>query len=179
VRIIAGQARGRRLLGPPADWLIRPTLDRIRESLFNILAPRLEAARFLDCFAGTGANGIEALSRGAAQAVFVDADARALRLVRENLTHTGLAEGAMCFKLTLPQDLGRIPGRFDIIFADPPYEFTEYEALLQGIPEYGLLADDGVIVLEHHRRHEIPAQCGAFSRHRQSRYGEKRLSFYA
>jgi len=139
----------------------------------------VETARFLDCFAGTGANGIEALSRGASQAVFVDADARALRLVRENLTHTGLAQGAMCFKLTLPKDLGRIPGRFDIIFADPPYEFTEYEALLHGIQEYALLAEDGLVVLEHHRRHEIPTECGALSRRRQTRYGEKRLSFYA
>lgn len=179
MRIIAGQAKGRRLLGPPADWPIRPTLDRIRESLFNILAPRLAEARFLDCFAGTGANGIEALSRGAAQTVFVDADARAIRLVRENLMHTGLTEGAMCLKLTLPQDLGRIPGHYDIIFADPPYEFIRYEALLQGIQEYGLLADDGMIVLEHHRRHEIPAQCGGFARYRQACYGEKRLSFYA
>ncbi len=179
MRIIAGQAKGRRLLSPPADWPIRPTLDRIRESLFNIVTPRLEGARFLDCFAGTGANGIEALSRGASQAVFVDSDARALRLVRENLTHTGLAGGGMCFKLTLPQDLGRIPGRFDIIFADPPYEFAEYEALLYGIQECGLLADQGWVVLEHHRRHAIPAHCGGLSRHRQSRYGEKRLSFYA
>lgn len=179
VRIIAGIAKGRKLHGPSAGWPIRPTLDRIRESLFNILAPRLEGVRFLDCFAGTGANGIEALSRGAAQAVFVDMDARALRLAHENLEHTGLADAAMCFKLALPEALERIPGQYDIIFADPPYEFAQYEALLLGIQQHDLLKPDGLLVVEHHRRHDLPEQCGGLTRRRQNHYGETRLSFFA
>ena len=109
MRIIAGIARGRRIESP-AGWSTRPTLDRVRESLFNILAPRVPGAAFLDLFAGTGANGLEALSRGAVRAVLVDNDPAALAVIRRNTTLCGFTDTAQCLRLDLPTGLDRIPG---------------------------------------------------------------------
>jgi 16S rRNA (guanine(966)-N(2))-methyltransferase RsmD len=178
MRIIAGSAKGARL-SSPADLPIRPTLDRVREALFSILMPHLENAHFLDLFAGTGANGIEALSRGAAQATFVDADLRALNLVRENLLHAKLERGAECLRLSLPKDLERLRGPYDIVFADPPYEFAAYPALLEGLDAHRLLAPDGVIVIEHGRLSMPPETAGGLNCYRRAHYGDAHLSFYA
>jgi 16S rRNA (guanine(966)-N(2))-methyltransferase RsmD len=123
MRVIAGEHGGRRLLTLPGRAL-RPTLDRVRESLFSILGDDVEGARALDLFAGTGALGIEALSRGAASALFVDADARALAVLRKNLAALGLERRARAQQAKLPRALKtllRAGPAFDIIFADPPY----------------------------------------------------------
>jgi len=177
MRIIAGRAKGIRLLSP-SGWEIRPTLDRVRESVFNILTPRLENAHFLDLFAGTGANGIEAISRGAVSAVFVDDDRRALDIVRDNLARTRLAEHGICIRGCLPSDLETVRGSFDIIFADPPYAFAEYAALLEGIREHQLLVPDGALVLEHDRHNQPPETIERWHRFRQQRYGDTIVSFY-
>jgi len=178
MRVIAGQAKGIQLSPPPKELAIRPTLDRVREALFSILMPRLEGARFLDLFAGTGANGIEALSRGAARCTFVDSDARALKLVRGNLVRARLERGAECLKLALPKDLRALRGSFDIVFADPPYAFAEYEALLGGLQTYAVLAPEGVFILEHARRAAPPERVENLLRTRQAEYGDTVLSFY-
>ncbi len=178
MRIIAGQAKGIKLSPPPKELAIRPTLDRVREALFSILMPRLEGARFLDLFAGTGANGIEALSRGAAACVFVDGDARALKLVRENVVRAKLERGAECLKLHIPKDLRLLKGPFDVIFADPPYAFGEHEGVLKGLQTYHLLAPEGVFVLEHGRKADLPEQVENLVRTRQAAYGDTLLSFY-
>jgi 16S rRNA (guanine(966)-N(2))-methyltransferase RsmD len=178
MRVIAGQARGVRLVAPKGTQ-IRPTLDRVRESLFNILAPRVEGARFLDLFAGTGANGIEALSRGAAEAIFVDSDAQSLQCVEENLRRTRLEAGARRLRMVLPRELAALHGPFDLIFADPPYRFPEYAELLEGVSARGLLAAGGLLVVEHERRVELPEAVGNLTRTRQARYGDTLLSFYA
>lgn len=179
MRVIAGQAKGIQLSPPPKELAIRPTLDRVREALFSILMPRLEGARFLDLFAGTGANGIEALSRGAARCTFVDSDARALKLVRGNLVRAKLERGAECLKLILPKDLRALRASFDIVFADPPYAFSDYEALLSGLQTYSLLSPDGVFILEHTRRAAPPERVETLLRTRQADYGDTVLSFYA
>ncbi len=178
MRVIAGLAKGIKLSPPPKELAIRPTLDRVREALFSILMPRLEGARFLDLFAGTGANGIEALSRGAAGCTFVDGDARALKLVRENVARAKLERGAECLKLEVPRDLGRLKGPFDVIFADPPYAFAEHEALLKGLQQFALLSPEGVFVLEHGRKTDLPEQVEELVRTRQAKYGDTMLSFY-
>lgn len=177
MRIIAGRAKGIRLFSPKG-LEIRPTLDRVRESLFNILSPRIEGSRFLDLFAGTGANGIEALSRGSSEAYFIDEDRQALDIVRQNLQATRLQEKAICVKGRLPEDLRMIQGAFDIIFADPPYAFAEYALLLETLLARQLVATDGILIVEHERRCILPENLGLLQRSRQQRYGDTILSFY-
>ena len=179
MRVIAGKARGL-LLDVPKGLQIRPTLDRVREALFSILGPRLQGARFLDLFAGTGANGIEALSRGAAWALFADNSAIALRTVVANLKRTRLAQRASCQRMTIPGRLAtlEVEAPFDIIFADPPHEFRDFNPLLDPIRHRELLAPGGIIVLEHAASTEIPNDAGGFSRTRERAYGATALSFF-
>jgi 16S rRNA (guanine966-N2)-methyltransferase len=180
MRIIAGQARGLRLEAPKTLH-VRPTQDRIRESLFSILTPRLDQAQFLDLFAGTGANGIEALSRGAATATFVDHDERSLQFIKRNLARASLKEKGHVRRLLVPEQLGRLVegDPFDIVFADPPYKFTHYRKLLTKLLEERLVSDAGVIVIEHARRAELPEAVDGWSQTRQNTYGDTRLTFYA
>ena len=181
MRVIAGQARGARL-HVPKGLDIRPTLDRVREALFSILMPRLAGARFLDLFAGSGANGIEALSRGAAWCGFVDQSPRALAAVTRNLDSTALAPRADTFRFALPEGLATLARRVapcDIIFADPPFGYDACGPLLASIEATGLLAEGGEEVLEHAARQEGVEEAGALRRVRHSRYGKVTLSFFS
>jgi 16S rRNA (guanine966-N2)-methyltransferase len=178
MRIIAGTMRGQRLEAPPGER-VRPTLDRVRESLFNILAPRVEGATFLDLYAGSGANGIEALSRGAARAVFIDNHPQSARCIRKNLANTKCEDRGNCMSYRLPEDLRRIPGTFSLIFADPPFEFTDYGVLLQAISDADLLAPDGQLIVEHGFKSDLPEAVGRFRRLQERRYGKTELTFYA
>lgn len=181
MRVIGGTARGLRL-EVPKGTRVRPTLDRVRESLFNILSPHLAEARFLDLFAGSGANGIEALSRGAAHSAFVDDDARSLTVVRHNLSTTGLAKRSSVHRLSLPTGLTKLSDRekpFGLVFADPPYIFEAYEKLLRTLREAELLVPDGLVVLEHATRVELPEELSGYRRYRQAKYGEASLSFFS
>ncbi len=186
MRVIAGQVRGFRLEVPEGPH-VRPTSDRVREALFSILMPKLEGARFLDLFAGSGANGIEALSRGASHAVFVDDDARALQTVYRNLKKTHLLTQSRCLRLRLPEGLSQLRQTFDIIFADPPYAFAEYPRLLESVagndcPEGALLDAQGLFVIETHKRTAVPEEAhgmhGMLKHFRASRYGDTLLHFY-
>lgn len=179
MRVIAGEARGIRLVSPAPNMKIRPTLDRVRESVFNILGPRLPGARFLDLFAGTGANGIEALSRGAARAVLVDADPGALALAEENLLHTHLKPKGICIRLRLPGELSRLTPPFDVVYADPPHEFEDWAGLLTEVDRCGLVAPDGRFVVEHDGRLSLPEETGTLRRIRQVSYGKTTLSFFS
>src|SRR5262245_4995079 len=150
MRIIAGQFKGRRLKSPTWDGL-RPTSDKLRETLFNVLAPRIGGARFLDGYAGTGAVGIEALSRGAREVTFVERERRAQQLIDENVTHvfpSGVPDG--CARIRASFD--RL-GPFDIIFLDPPYDVRPEDAIATAAP---LLTPDGVLILEHAKRAIAP-----------------------
>ncbi|NIA13911.1 MAG: 16S rRNA (guanine(966)-N(2))-methyltransferase RsmD [Nitrospiraceae bacterium] len=180
MRVIAGTAKGTRLAAPKG-LQVRPTLDRVRESLFNILGPRIAGARFLDLFAGTGANGIEALSRGADRAVFVDQDQRSLGCVRHNLEATHLSTRAVLHRLSLSKAMAalRADGLFDIVFADPPYAFQDYSLLLELSADDTVLAPEGVVVIEHDIRAEIPGATGRLSQYRTGKYGDTALSFFA
>jgi 16S rRNA (guanine(966)-N(2))-methyltransferase RsmD len=158
---------------------VRPTTDRVREALFSIFGPAIQDARFLDLFAGTGANGIEALSRGAALAVFVDSERRAVDAIKANLDATGLAPNAHLLRATLPAGLDQVQGSFDFIFADPPYKFTAYERLLDELSQWRLVAEGGRVVLEHSRRLPLPEARGTLTRLQERHYGETALSVYA
>jgi 16S rRNA (guanine(966)-N(2))-methyltransferase RsmD len=179
MRIIAGTLKGRRLQTP--TWTgLRPTSDKLRETLFNILTPRLAGARVLDLFAGTGALGIEALSRGAATVTFVEADRRAQALIEANLARCGIESGYNLVRAPVARGIGslQVPGLepFDIVLLDPPYDLPG-PAALAGVD--ALVAPGGVAVLEHARRMAAPEQAGRLARVRQVNSGDSMLSFYA
>jgi 16S rRNA (guanine(966)-N(2))-methyltransferase RsmD len=178
LRIIAGELKGRRLRSP--DWAgLRPTSDRLRETLFNVLAPRIAGARVLDGFAGTGAIGIEALSRGAAHVTFVDRDPRALALVEENLRRCRVSDRYAIIRAAYgPAATRRLElAGFDLILLDPPYDGAGLDAIVAEGAD--LLAPDGLLVVEHARRGAAPASAGGLARVRQVASGDSMLSFYA
>ncbi len=179
MRIVAGEARGRRLRSADLAGL-RPSLDRVREALFSILGD-VSGASVLDLFAGTGALGIEALSRGAGRTVFVEGDPQALELVRANLASSGLAARASVRHATLPrglESLVRDEQPFDLVLADPPYEGTARDQTLTDPYFDRLLAPQGLLVVEHDAHHPPAERLGALERVDQRRYGSTRLSFY-
>ena len=177
MRIIAGSLKGRRLKAPTWDGL-RPTSDKLRETLFNILAPSIEGARVLDAYAGTGASGIEALSRGAASVTFVEHDRRAQALIADNLAHCGVADGYVIIRADMARAIGQLRAAgltFDIALLDPPYDQSA-EAELAALAD--LLAPAGVAVVEHPRRRRAPEQAAQLRRTREVTSGDSTLSFY-
>jgi 16S rRNA (guanine(966)-N(2))-methyltransferase RsmD len=193
MRIIAGSLRSRTLEAPPG-LNTRPTSDRLRETLFNVLAPRIEGAVFLDLYAGSGAVGMEALSRGAAQVAFVERAPAALKVLRGNLEKLGLKAGFSIHAAAVGTWMRRAansspkperreePVRYEIIFLDPPYDAAEEYAATLGLlggAAAGLLADGAVVIAEH-RRKEALADCyGQLERTRILKQGDAALSFYA
>jgi len=178
MRVIAGSLKGRRLKAPEWDGL-RPTSDRLRETLFNILAPRVAGARVLDGYAGTGALGIEAMSRGAASVAFVERDRRAQQLIVENLAHCDLTSGCVIIRASVARaidDLTHAHDSFDLILLDPPYDET-VDSVVDSAG--ALLAPRGVLVLEHARRRPSPMSAGRLARTRQLVAGDSALSFYS
>ncbi|MGN0241740.1 MAG: 16S rRNA (guanine(966)-N(2))-methyltransferase RsmD [Candidatus Weimeria sp.] len=149
MRVIAGTARSVPLQTPEGDET-RPTTDRIKETLFNILQMRIPGCRFLDLYAGSGQMGIEALSRGAHHAVLIDSGKEPAEIIRANLNKTKLSDKATLIARQIPAALfqARSEGPYDIIFMDPPYSLHSEAEVLKGIREYGLLNTDGIIIIE-------------------------------
>lgn len=180
LRVIAGEARGiplKTLRGPA----VRPTMDRVREATFNILAPRIPGSRFADLFAGSGANGIEALSRGAACCVFVDDNPNCLAVIRENLEKARFSDRATLRRLTLPQHLVSLTSSgfpFDLIYADPPFDFKDYHRLIAQIIELKLLSNDGRLVVEHRRQVRLPECFQPLKLADRRTYGTVSVSFF-
>jgi len=177
MRVISGEARGIRLLSPEGQTT-RPTTDRVKEAMFSIIQFELEGRRVLDLFAGTGQLGIEALSRGAASAVFVDAGAPAVRLVRENVRRAGFMEKSSVLQSDYEKYLGSTRDRFDIILLDPPYAEKFSENALKIISEIDILQDGGIIICEKTVGRELPPQVGSLIRQREYRYGTCSLTLY-
>jgi 16S rRNA (guanine966-N2)-methyltransferase len=180
-RIIGGEGKGRRLKTPRGQ-ATRPTGARVRQTLFDILAPWLPGCRFLDAFAGAGAVGLEALSRGAVVVVLVDSAARAVTAMRANAAALARAGGDVRIvrqdaraALAAFADSGE---RFDVIFLDPPYDSDLYEPALEQAGRTGLLAEQGVVVAEHFHKRALPERIGGLARTREVRVGDHRLSFY-
>ena len=177
MRIIAGRHKGRTLKAPKWDGL-RPTSDKLRETLFNILAPRVEGARVLDLFAGTGAVALEALSRGAVAVTCIERDRRAARLIEENAALCGEQNRCAIIRGDVERVLQRpVPGGpFDIIVLDPPYE---YDALADAVTIAGSqIAAGGVVVLEHAMRVMPPTPAG-LALTRTVKSGDSALTFYS
>ncbi len=204
MRIIAGKYRGRNLKSPPS-LQVRPTSDRLRETLFNVIAPRIQDSRFLDLCAGSGAVGIEALSRGASHSTFVDRSRKMCGLVEANLdlckipedqTHVVQAEAAEFLRHTRrrspagSREISSQPGNglidsrsggdeWNIVFFDPPYD-TDYLQVLDtfGKQAPGLLTENGLLIVEHHHKNELKDVVGSIIRSRILKQGDSALSFY-
>src|SRR5437773_4059120 len=167
MRVIAGSLKGRRLKTPDWDG-VRPTSDKLRETLFNILAPRIAGARVVDGYAGTGAVGIEALSRGAGAVTFVEQDRRAQALIAENLAHCGIATGYTIVRASTLRAFESFDrdAAFDVILLDPPYAATDAEVAGVLAAAGGHVAAGGVVVIERARRRSAPETVGALRRSR-------------
>ena len=171
MRVIGGEFRSRRLKTLPGLSL-RPTPDRLRESLFNVLAPRIEGSIFLDAYAGSGAVGIEAVSRGAARAIFVEKHFSAVRVIRENVQSLGIEDRATVVQGAAGPALARLEA--DIYFLDPPYTSqTEYHTALDILGER-----TGLILAQHDRRLKLSETYGRLRRTRVLAQGDNEISFY-
>jgi 16S rRNA (guanine(966)-N(2))-methyltransferase RsmD len=178
MRIISGRFKSRRLKAAPAPGT-RPTSDKLRETIFNILGMRVEGATFLDGCAGTGAMGIEAISRGAAQVYFVDQSRKAGRIIRENLESLEIETGFVVLEMDLAKALDTLQVQFDIIFLDPPYDRDGLHlASLERIGSRSLLASDGLLIIEHSKRIELPESSGSLRKIRSLVQGDAALAFY-
>jgi 16S rRNA (guanine(966)-N(2))-methyltransferase RsmD len=191
MRIIAGKYRGRNLKSPPS-LEVRPTSDRLRETLFNVIAPRIAGTRFLDLCAGSGAVGLEALSRGAAHATFVDRSRKMVALIEANLELCKIAKEERQVVQSEATDFLRQALRpatkpssrgtgeaWDIVFFDPPYA-TDYLPALEtlGKETRSLLSENALVIVEHHHKKELPDALGKLRRSRVLKQGDSALSFY-
>jgi 16S rRNA (guanine(966)-N(2))-methyltransferase RsmD len=179
MRIISGTSKGRKLVTPRSQSL-RPTSDRVKESLFNILREEMEGKLVLDLFAGTGNLGIEALSRGAEKTIFVEKRRQAIRLIQKNLAQCGLEERSEI----LPKDSSRAIGilkergeSFDLILMDPPYEKGWIQRTLRKLNSHPIYHEDSILVIEHTRREPLPQPMEGWNLIRQQQIGDTLLSF--
>ena len=177
MRVITGKARGVQLKTPDG-MATRPTTDRVKEALFSIIQFDIPTARVLDLFGGTGQLGIEALSRGAQSAVFVDAGEPACRLIKENLRRTKLETDAKVIRSDYLQYLKRCREKFDIIFLDPPYAEVFLENALKCIAEIDILETGGIIVAERPVGKELPWDFAGLTRSKDYKYGSVLLTIY-
>jgi 16S rRNA (guanine966-N2)-methyltransferase len=162
----------------PAGSRVRPTSDKVKQALFNILGERVEDALFLDLFAGAGGIGIEALSRGAARVVFVDVSRASLRVVEQNIAQTGLGERSQTVLSRVESFLKKpTGGLYDIVFLDPPYA-DEMQPLLELIAGAGIVKPDSLVIAEHVKKQPSPAGAGGLTLYREAKYGDTVLAFY-
>ncbi len=187
MRIIAGSYRSRVLKAPPG-LDTRPTSDRLRETLFNVLAQRIPGAAFVDLYAGSGAVGIEALSRGAQHVSFVERAPAALKVLRDNLARLGIDSGFRVYAESAGAFLRAVskaspkPERYEVLFLDPPYDAAQEYAVTLGLlggAARGILAPDALVVAEHRRKHPLEERYGSLARMRLLEQGDAALSFYA
>ncbi len=177
MRVIAGKARGTQL-NTPDGMLTRPTADRVKEALFSIIQFDLPGARVLDLFGGTGQLGIEALSRGASKAVFVDSRREACQLIRSNLKKTHMESDAAVVQSDYLEYLNRCKERFDIILLDPPYAEVFLETAIKRITEIDILQSGGIIVAERPLGKELPWEFEGYTRSKDYKYGKIMLTLY-
>jgi 16S rRNA (guanine966-N2)-methyltransferase len=185
MRIIAGKYRSRILKGLKG-LALRPTSDRLRETLFNVLGPGVVGSRFLDVFAGTGAVGIEALSRSAADVTFIENHAPAVKLIRQNLDSLKITTGYTILAADALTALQKLAARhtpstppFDFVFVDPPYAaHIDYARTLEFLATANFLAPDALVIFEHHHKFQLPEQFGQLRRTRILKQGDAALTFF-
>ena len=177
MRVITGKARGVQLKTPDG-MQTRPTADRVKEALFSIINFDIPGAKVLDLFGGTGQLGIEALSRGASSAVFVDAREESCKLIRENLKRTKLESDAKVIRSDYLDYLNRCREQYNIIFLDPPYAEVFLENAIKKITEIDILQSDGIIVAERPLGKELPWEFEGYTRSKDYKYGKVLLTIY-
>jgi 16S rRNA (guanine(966)-N(2))-methyltransferase RsmD len=183
MRIIAGTFRSRQLKSLK-KLAICPTSDMLRETLFNILGPRVAGSRFLDLFAGTGAVGIEAISRGAAFVALVENYKPAVRLIGENLASLRISQGVHVFSADALAAIAKLNAEhaapFDFVFLDPPYaNEPDYQSTFRALEKSALLEESGMVIAEHHKSFSLPATFGRLEKFRTLKQGDAALSFYS
>jgi 16S rRNA (guanine(966)-N(2))-methyltransferase RsmD len=156
---------------------VRPTSDKVKQALFNILGERMTGALFLDLFAGAGGIGIEALSRGAGHAVFVDSSRASLSVVKQNIEQTGFEDRSVAVLSKVESFLKKPSGSYDIVFLDPPYA-DEMQPLLELIAGAGILKPDSIVIAEHFKKQPSPSDAGGLALYREAKYGDTVLAFY-
>ncbi len=176
IRIIAGEIKGRKIKSVKGKT-VRPLLARVKKSLFDIISRKIKDAAFLDLYAGTGSVGIEALSRGAKEVVFVEQDGQTIEIIRENLEQLNLGEKARILQRNIPRGLG-IEKKFNLIFVGPPYKLELNLPTLKAISEKNSLAPDGWIICQHHFKEKLPEEYLGYELFRREKYGDMILSFY-
>jgi 16S rRNA (guanine966-N2)-methyltransferase len=178
MRVIAGQAKGQHLKSTSGRD-VRPTKDRVKEALFNILAPEIIDIDLLDLYAGFGNLGIEALSRGASSVTFIEKERSQIKIIKENLQKTTLENAAKVIQGDVLVELGRFKeNSFDIILMDPPYQEDLVIPTIESILEYNLLKRSGIISVEHHKQDEIEADFSELELIRERNYGNTKISLY-
>lgn len=180
MRVITGIYKGRRLRALEGNS-VRPTSDRMRETLFNILAPRIEGARFVDLCAGSGAIGIEALSRGAGHVTFIESSRKSSSVISENLRHCGIRTGykfIMRDAISALKHLAQDHQQFDIIYFDPPYDSEIYSPVLWQIARSDLLTPNGIVIVEHRRQMVLAPNFDDLRPYRELPQGDSCLTFY-
>lgn len=178
IRVITGEVKGLRLRAPPKGRA-RPTSDMVRGAIFSMLeAMGVSFGRVLDLYAGTGALGIEALSRGAAQVDFVERDARMSAVVRENLKAAGFADHAHVYNVEVARAMAFLSGPYDVILMDPPYAEADRDAVIGRVLTSGLVGPGTAVVVEHAHRRPLPQTLGGFHAVRQRRYGDTAITIY-
>ena len=175
MRVTGGTGRGRKLKVPAGG--VRPTSDKVKQALFNIMGERVPGSAFLDLFAGAGGIGIEALSRGAERVVFVDASRASLDIIRHNVDLSGFGERAQVVSSKAEAYLKKAAEQFDSVFLDPPYA-AELKPLLERIAEAGVLKPDALVIAEHFKKQPSPEKAGTLTLYREARYGDTVLAFY-
>ena len=176
MRIIAGKFKGRNLDVPKTD--LRPTLDRTKETLFNILQFDIPEKNVLDLFAGSGNLGIEALSRGANKVVFVDINKEATKIIKQNCVKCGCINDVAIVNMPFDSAISGIKEKFDIVFADPPYQSDMYFNILKRLDRSDVLNVDAIVVCEHSREEYLPDKVGNLSKYRVKNMGKCGFSFY-
>lgn len=180
MRIIAGSAKGRTLKLPKSDG-VRPTADRVKETIFNVLGQWLEGESVLDLYAGAGGLGLEALSRGAVRAVFVERDKTVMTTLAENIRTLGFAAQATTLLKPADRAVRWLSGQaetFSLVFSDPPYADEAASKILEELDQTGLVAEGGRVVVEHAKREEPPEKIGSLERIDQRRFGDTVVTFY-
>ncbi|WP_289355023.1 16S rRNA (guanine(966)-N(2))-methyltransferase RsmD [Paenibacillus sp. S-12] len=180
MRVISGTARGRSLKPVPGMGT-RPTTDKVKEALFSMIGPYFDGGYVLDLFAGTGGLGIEALSRGAGQGIFVDKDPKAVEVVKHNVQTAGVANRSEVYRNDAKRALKALAKRdiaFELIFLDPPYRLKDADELLEGMWNDGLISESAIIVVEHDSKHVYRNEIGPLYVWKKAEYGEIGVTVY-
>ncbi|MFC5649055.1 16S rRNA (guanine(966)-N(2))-methyltransferase RsmD [Paenibacillus solisilvae] len=180
MRVIAGTAKGRALKAVPGTNT-RPTTDKVKEAIFSMIGPYFDGGRVLDLFAGTGGLGIEALSRGADRAVFVDLEGASIEVIKHNIQAAGLAASSEIYRNEATRAVKALEKRgiaFRIVFLDPPYRMKEMDNLMQELAQRKLLEPSAVIVVEHDAAHSYPEELPGYDQIKRTQYGDTAVTIY-